>query len=53
MLTKSQAPWVEYLEIDEETGARKLKDDAPEEIKKAYMEHLLKFQRTENEKRPK
>lgn len=53
MLTKSQSPWVEYLEIDEETRERKLKDGAPEEIKKAYMEHLLKLKKSEEEKRPK
>ena len=53
MLIKSQAPWVEYLEIDEETRERKLRNDAPKEIKEAYMEHLLKLQRISNGRRPK
>ena len=31
-------PWIEYIEIDEETGKRKLRSDAPEEIVKKYNE---------------
>lgn len=36
--TIDQQPWIEYLEIDEETGERKLRADAPEEIVKKYNE---------------
>lgn len=34
ILTFEQAQWIEYLEIDEKTGKRKLKKETPEEIKK-------------------
>ena len=40
LLTKEQAPWVDYLEIDEETDERTLSPDAPDNVKKAYEEHL-------------
>lgn len=38
--TLEQTPWVDYLEIDEETGERKLQIDIPEEIKKQYSDFL-------------
>ena len=38
--TLEQTPWVDYLEIDEETGERKLQIDTPEEIKKQYSAFL-------------
>ena len=38
--TLEQTPWMDYLEIDEETGERKLQIDAPEEIKKQYSAFL-------------
>ena len=44
MLTKEQAVWIDYLEIDEETGERKLNSDAPDEVKKAYEKHREKIQ---------
>ena len=45
MLTKEQAPWVDYLEIDEKTGERKLNSKAPDEVKKAYEEHQKELQK--------
>ncbi len=44
LLTKEQAPWVEYLEFDEETDERRLNSDAPDEVKRAYEEHQKKLQ---------
>lgn len=38
--TLEQTPWVPYLDIDEITGERKLRDDTPEEIKAKYNEYL-------------
>lgn len=38
LYTSDQMPWIEYLEINEETGERKLKTDTPEEIVKKYNE---------------
>ena len=40
MYTKEQMPWIEYLEIDETTLERKLRKDAPKEIKEAYQKYL-------------
>lgn len=40
--TNKQAPWVNYLEINEKTFERKLKKNTPPEIKKTYEEHLKK-----------
>ena len=42
MLTSHEAPWIEYLEIDEETGKRKLRDDTPQTIRDQYEEHRSK-----------
>lgn len=36
MLTKEQAPWVEYLVLDEETLESTLRSDTPQEIREAY-----------------
>lgn len=41
MLTKNEAPWIEYLEIDEETRERKLRSDTPPEIRDQYEKYLL------------
>lgn len=41
--TIEQFPWIEYLEIDEDTFERKLKDDTPEEIRKKYNEFISKI----------
>lgn len=38
--TLDQKPWIEYLEIDEETGKRKLKTDTPEDIVKKYNQFV-------------
>ena len=43
MMTKEQAPWIDYLDIDEETGERFLKDDTPDDIRKKYADHLSKM----------
>lgn len=40
MKTLNQAPWIPYLEIDETTGERILRDDTPEDIRKKYEEYL-------------
>ena len=40
MKTLEQAPWVPYLTINEETGERRIKEDAPREIKIKYNEYL-------------
>ncbi len=45
MLTLNEAPWVEYLEIDEETGERKLRADTPQEIRDKYDEYCLELSR--------
>lgn len=44
MHTVEEYPWVMYVEIDEKTGERFLKDDTPEDVKKAYNLHLQKIQ---------
>ena len=45
ILTFEQAQWIEYLEIDEKTGERKLKKETPEEIKKMYEEYLRQLEK--------
>lgn len=39
-----QVPWIEYLEIDEETLERKLRPNTPYKIKKAYEKYQLEVQ---------
>lgn len=39
MLTKEQAPWTEYLVLDEETLENTLRADTPQEICKAYEKY--------------
>lgn len=41
MLTLNDAPWVEYLEIDEITGERKLREDTPQAIRDKYDKYCL------------
>ena len=53
MFTFDDAPWVEYLEIDEETRQRKLRDDTPEEIREKYIEHCNNQAKMDAEPRPK
>jgi len=43
MLTRNEAPWIEYLEIDEKTRERKLRDGTPEEIRKKYEEYIAEM----------
>lgn len=45
ILTFEQAQWIEYLEIDEKTGERKLKKEVPVEIKKMYEEYLKQLEK--------
>jgi len=45
ILTFEQAQWIEYLEIDEKTGERKLKKETQEEIKKMYEEYLKQLEK--------
>lgn len=53
MLTRNEAPWIEYLEIDETTRERKLRDDAPDEIRKKYKEYLLEIEKLSDSMIPK
>lgn len=53
MLTMDEAPWIEYLEIDEETGERRLKDDTPQKIRKKYEEFCLEQNNHRDEMLPK
>lgn len=41
--TIEQCPWIGYLEIDEDLN-RKLREDTPDEIKKAYQAHQKEMQ---------
>lgn len=43
MMTKEQAPWIDYLDVDEKTGERFLIDDTPDDIRKKYEDHLSKM----------
>ena len=38
--TSNQKPWLEYIEIDEESGKRKLRNDTPKEIETQYKSFL-------------
>lgn len=53
MLTFEEAPWVEYLEIDEDTRQRRLRDDTPEEIRNKYEAYCNKQGQQNDEMRPK
>ncbi len=53
MKTKEQSPWVSYLEIDENTGKRFLRDDAPEDIRRKYEDFLKERQNNPNKMLPK
>jgi|GEM_PF-6078059 hypothetical protein len=53
MLTFEEAPWIEYLEIDEETRQRRLRDDTPEEIRRKYEAYYNKQIQQSDEMRPK
>lgn len=47
--TLEQKPWIEYLEIDEETGERKLRNDTPEEIVKKYNQFVGNVKNNDND----
>ena len=53
MLTLFDAPWLEYLEIDEDTGERKLRDDTPQYIRDKYEEHCQEQSKNTDEPRAK
>ncbi len=53
MLTRNEAPWIEYLEIDETTRERRLRADTPEEICKKYEEYLLEMKKLSDGMLPK
>lgn len=53
MLTLSEAPWVEYLVIDEETGERKLREDTPQEIREKYESFCFEQRKFRSEMLPK
>lgn len=53
MLTLNEAPWVEYLEIDEETGERRLREDTPKEIREKYEEYRIEQRRNSGDLLPK
>ena len=40
MKTIEQAPWIDYIELNEKNGKRRLKRNTPKEIKKAYKLYL-------------
>lgn len=43
MLARNEGPWIEYLEIDEKTRERRLRQDTPEEICKKYEEYVAEM----------
>ena len=47
--TLDQMPWIEYIEIDEETHERKLRTDTPEEIVRKYNEFVNNVKNNDNE----
>lgn len=52
MHTAEDYPWIEYIEVDEETGERFLSDSAPKDVKIAYSLHLQKIKNSiDNNKR--
>ena len=53
MLTLGEAPWVEYLVINEETGERTLREDTPKEIREKYEEFCLEQSKLAGEMLPK
>jgi hypothetical protein len=53
MLTIYEAPWAEYLEIDEETGNIDLKVDTPQDIREKYESYCLEQEKYKTEFRPK
>lgn len=44
MLVKEDCIWIDYLDIDEDTLERTLRDDAPSEVKQAYEKYLKEMQ---------
>ena len=42
MLTICEAPWIDYLEFDDETHQRTLREDTPQEIREMYEKYCEK-----------
>lgn len=40
LYTEDESPWVKYLEIDEETLESRIRDDVPDDVRKAYETYL-------------
>lgn len=40
LYTEDESPWVKYLEIEEETLESRLRDDVPDDVRKAYETYL-------------
>jgi hypothetical protein len=53
MFTLNEAPWIEYLEIDEDTRERKLRADTPQQIKEKYEQFCLEQEKLKNQMLPK
>lgn len=53
MLTSNEAPWIEYLEIDEETGKRRLREDTPQDIRARYEEYCAEQRKSKDKPFPK
>ncbi len=55
MLTFYDAPWIDYLEINEENGERYLREDTPQDIREKYEKHCEEQNKytKNNELRPK
>ena len=45
MHTIKEHPWIPYMSIDEETNEHVLKENAPEDVKKAYDAHLREIRK--------
>ena len=41
MKTFEQAPWIDYLDIDEKTGETILMENTPKDIRKKYEQYLI------------
>lgn len=53
MLTTEKFTWMEYLEIDEETGETRLKEGTPKKICKEYKKYMKKVKKARKKSRPK
>lgn len=44
MYTEKEAPWIAYLKINDDGDVEGIRDDAPEDIKKAYNAYVEMLQ---------